>query len=291
MSARIVAAPVGTLDASGSGNIESQEYAAAAHTAITHVFRIDVPKSSAMFSAFSWKDANTEGNTDVSAGDTDITDISLNQTQFAEALASVLRDASGGKVTDASGISIATAHGSPAALGESVVSPYALDSGALPTARYVLKSEVRKEVEDQLDINGVLEYLEGDSLGSFVFDIDASGGAADMAGKLSVSAALRNLILQFPNRPAEFEGETTDTYSKLPVIAGDELTFVFNVSPVVTITQTSESANMIAAANNATGAGAEPLGTTDMPGNDAALSGLALTTGTRKVAFIVQVTA
>ena len=287
---RFVAAPVAVLDASGSGNIESQEYAAAAHTAITHIFRMDVSKGSDLFTAFSWADANNEGMVDASAGDTDISGAALDQAKFAAILAQVLNGAVGGKLSGATGSAIATAHGA-SALGEAYTTPYALDSGAAATTRYVLKSEIRKEVEDQLDVNGVLEYLAGDSLGSFQFAIDASGGAADMASKLAVSAALRNMILQFPNRVSEFAGETEGTYNHLPVIVGDELTFVFNVSPVVTITQSPETGNMIAAANNASGAAAEPLGTAVMPPDNGNLNGLALTTGTRKVAFIVKVIA
>jgi hypothetical protein len=280
MSARIVASPVGEFDASGTGYVESQEYAAAAHTAITHVFRIQLSKSSDLFSAFSWADVNTEGNVDVSAGETDISGAALDQAQFAAVLAQVLRDASGGKLT--ANATIMTAHGSPAALGEQYSAIYALDSNAPRTARYVMKSEVRKEIEDMLDANDVLEYLEGDTLGNFQFDIDASGGAADMAAKLADNAALRNLILQFPNRPAEFSGETESSYNKLPVIAGDELTFVFNTTPEVTITETAEPASVIDASN----AGVATAGDEDLD-----VAGLQVSTSTRKIAFIVEVIA
>lgn len=290
MSARIVASPVAALDASGAGYVESQQYAAAAHTAISHIFRMNVSKGSDMFSAFSWKDLNTEGTT---SGETAITDLSLNQLKFRDALMAVINDASGGKLADASGSSIVTAHGR-GELGDKYTLPYAFEGNAAsPTIRYVLQSEVRNEVEQMLNANGVLEYLEGDTLGNFVFAVDASGGAANMSTLLSADAALRNLILQFPNRPSEF-GAGASEYTKLPVIAGDEITFVFNVSASVMINQTTE-----AGSNIVTGAGAavanapaENLsGSSIFASGGNTTSGLNVSTTTRKVAFIVKVTA
>lgn len=279
MPAQLVASPLADMNATGTGTIESQEYTAAAHTDITHEFRISLAKTHDLFGAFSWSDVDTEGNVDVSSGQTNF-NISLDQAKFEAALAYVIRNALGGKanstfslVTNQSGVSSAQAVTAPTNL-----------SGADAVAETILDREVRLEVEDELDANGVLEYLEGDSLGDFSLSLDASGGAADMYDRLSEIPALRNLFLQIPNRTSEV-GETDASGSRLPVKEGDQVVFVFSVSPSVTITQVTENAD---AANNAvseTPGAPEDLSTANMP------MGMQLTTGTRKIAFVVEVTA
>lgn len=281
---RAVAQPVVNLDASGTATIESRVPEAAIHTQITHVFRLDVPKTSGLFTAFSWADDNTEGHMDASAGDTYITAQELDQATFAAALAQVINDASGGALSAYK--VVATTHdvsGNP--LQEDYATPYALDSGAPRTVRYELKSEIRKEMEELLNSNNVVEYLEGDSLGSFYFAVDASGAANEMAAQMDVSGVLENFILQFPNRPSVVN-KTDETFNGLPVIPGDELSFVFTSTPKVTITELSEDGG--ANPGGAADPGIAPA--LDMAGvNTSATSGLDITTGQRKIAFIVRV--
>jgi len=280
----IVAAPTAVMAATGSGEIESQQYTSAAHTGITHEFRISRAKTDDLFAAFSWADVSTEGNVDVSSGQTDFT-VALDAAKFKAALMSVIQNAIGGKPSAVFGLST---NQSTVPAATAAVDPSNLNGGT-KNAQTILDREIRLEVEAQLDANGVLEYLEGDSLGKFSLFLDASGGAADMYDKLSVTAALRNLFLQIPNRLSEV-GETDASGSRLPVKEGDAIAFVFNVTPSVTITQASESADNTAYGSNA-GAAAEPLGTAVMPPDNALLNGAVLSTATRKIAFVVEVTA
>lgn len=278
---QLVASPVGAMDATGSGTIESQEHTASAHTNLTHEFRIELSKTSALFSAFSWADVDTEGNVDAAAGQTDFT-ITLDESAFAAALKSVIEQAVGGKVSGGFDISTTIAATIPGA--QTVADPSNLGSGSR-IAETVLDREIRLEVEAELDANGVLEYLEGDSLNDFALALDASGGAADMASKMNVTSVLRNLFLQIPNRTSEI-AETDASGSRLPVAVGDALAFVFNVQPSVTISQTTESADSGNNANGAVSASAEDLATGNM-----ALGGTALSTGVRKIAFVIDVVA
>jgi len=282
----IVAAPLATMDATGSGVIESQRYTAASHVGITHEFRISRSKSSDLFGAFSWADVNTEGNVDVSSGQTNFT-ISLDEAKFKAALMSVIQNALGGKAN--STFMMATNQGTvPAA--NAVTDPSNLNGGT-KNAQTILDREVRLEVEAQLDANGVLEYLEGDSLGYFSLALDVSGGAADMYTKLSATAPLRNLFLQIPNRLSEL-AETDASGSRLPVKEGDAIAFVFSVAPAVTISQASEIADNNNLVGSGLGTNAEPLGTVTMGGAaDVTLNSHILTTNTRKIAFVVNVTA
>lgn len=278
--ALFVASPLGDMDATGTGNIESQQHTSASHTLITHEFRINVSKTATLFSSITWADVNTEGDVDASSGETDF-DVSMNKGVFAAALQAVIEGALGGKASAAFTL---TTNASAASTAATVVDPSNI--GAAPKiAQTVLDREVRLEVEGHLDANGVLEYLEGDSLGNFALALDASGGAADMAEKLSARAALRNLILQIPNRTSGGVALTDETGTRLPVQAGDEIAFVFTVAPEVTITQVSESAD---AAGAAAGTAANDLTLANiMPVDGTAI----LTTGSRKIAFVVQVIA
>jgi hypothetical protein len=278
--ALFVAAPTGNMNATGTGNIESQQHTAASHTAITHEFRASVPVGDALFSAITWADVNTEGNVDASSGQTDFT-VVMDQAAFAAALQAVIESALGGKAQNTFSLSTnATALSSQA----TVVDPSNLN-GAAKIAQTILDREVRLEVEAALNRNGVLEYLEGDSLGDFALALDASGGAADMASKLpSNSAALRNLFLQIPNRTSGGVAVTDESGTRLPVQAGDEIAFIFTVAPSVTITQVAETAD---AAGTAAGAAENDLTEASMPVDGIAI----LVTDPRKIAFIVQVTA
>jgi hypothetical protein len=267
------------MSATGTGQIESQQYTSAAHTGITHEFRTDLSKSSDLFAAFSWQDVDTELGVDVSSGQTNFT-IALDYAKFHAGLKAVIESALGGK---ASTFNISTNQSSvPSA--QAVTDPSNL-GGVAKTAQNILDREIRLEVEDELDANGVLEYLEGDSLGYFSLYLDASGGATDMFTKLSATAALRNLFLQIPNRLSEV-GETDVSGQRLPVATGDAIAFVFNVTPSVAITQTTESGD---AQGSAAGNNAELLGTTVMPPNNGAMNASILNTGTRKIAFVVTV--
>lgn len=283
---QIVAAPLATMAATGSGYVETQQHTTAAHTGITHEFRIELPATHALFTAFSWADVNTEGNVDASSGETDFT-ISLDNAAFQAALMGVIESAVGGKA--ASAFNVQTAASKQAAQS------YALPSnlgGASAIAQTILDREIRLEVENQLDANGVLEYLEGDSLGGFSLVLDASGGAADMAEKLNVGGAnntpyLRNLLLQFPNR-TDVVGLTDASGSRLPVMAGDGIAFVFSVAPEVTIEERDQSGDA-PASNGASTTGVGASSSLDVAGQMVLDNATFLTTDTRKIAFIVDV--
>jgi hypothetical protein len=282
-----VASPIGDMSATGTGTIDSQRLTLAAHTGITHEFRMSLSKTSDIFTAFSWADTNTEGAVDASSGLTNFT-IALDEAKFAGALKAVIEQALGGKANAA--FSLQTDRSSvPAA--EAVTDPSNL-SGGTRNAQTILDREVRLEVEAELDANGVLEYLEGDSLGYFNLALDASGGAVDLATKLAVSGPLRNLFLQFPNRSSEV-GLTDASGSRLPVAEGDAVAFVFNVSPSVNLIQRGETtdADSSGGSMGANGQNTTPpdLSTSNMPmSHDGAFT---LVTGTRKIAFVVEVTA
>ena len=278
-----VASPTGLMEATGSGYIESQQHTVAAHTGITHEFRLDVSKEGALFSAITWADVSTEGDLDASSGETDFT-VTMDQAAFAAALQTVIENAIGGKAT-LGPFNLATNASPPAA--KATETPGNL-AGAPKYAQTILDREVRLEVEGHLNSNGVLEYLEGDSLGGFSLVLDASGGAANMASQLtSNSAALRNLFLQIPNRTSGDVALTDESGSRLPVQEGDEIAFIFDVAPSVTITQVAETAD---AAGSAAGATENDLTTSSAPAMP--VDGIAiLTTEPRKIVFIVQVIA
>lgn len=280
-SAFIVAAPLGAMDASGTGTIQSLQHTEAAHTSITHEFRIELAKTSDLFTAFSWADVNTEGSAEAGAGDANFT-ISLDQAKFAAALKAVIEQATGGKADASFNIITSRSSVPPAA---TVADPSNLGSGAR-NAQTVMDREIRLEVESYLDNNGVLEYLEGDSIGNFNLVLDASGGAADMAAKLGDvdTEALRNLFLQLPNRNDQITWVSAGD-SRLPVKEGDAIAFVYTVSPNVKITQLDVNApapisgGLANSANDLTVAGMPVSGST------------MITTDTRKIAFVIDVIA
>jgi len=101
-----------------------------------------------------------------------------------------------------------------------------------------------------------------------------------------VKGALRNFFLQIPNRINPITSETDSSGDCLPVKAGDAVAFVFNVSPAVYITERNQSAGA-----SATQTSSNPLGTANMAGVDAALNASLLTSGTRKIVYIIEVSA
>jgi hypothetical protein len=280
----VVAAPLATMAASGDGYVETQQHATAAHTTITHEFSMDVPAGADLFKAFYWEDVNTEGAVDASSGETDFT-ITLDHVKFVAALKALIDGAEGGKLDICGDYSTDTSYSYSAG---SVTGPSNLGLGVTPIAQTILDREIRLEVEAELDTNGVLEYLEGDSLGGFNLFLESSGGAEDMAGKLDEDGSgntvyLRNLLLQFPNR-TDVVG-STDASGNLPVKAGDAVAFVFNVSPEVTVEQRNQL-GPDAGAGTTNNEAANDLGpTTNMTLNNTTF----LTTGTRKIVFIAKV--
>jgi hypothetical protein len=286
IKSQIVALPIAEMDASGTGVIDSIKHTNVLHTGITHEFRISLVKTHELFTAFTWADKSTEGNVDASSGYADF-DISLNQAQFATALAYVIANATGGKSVTSYSI------GTTSMFNNSRKNYVELSNlgTATRTAQTVLDREVRKEVEDLLDANQVMEYLEGDSLGQFNLVLDASDGGANMADLLGDvnTAALRNLFLQIPTRNSEDAALYGDEAgSRLPLKGGDVIAFIFNVNPVVNITQSDVSApNPVAPSTAPVMEGANDLSKPDeMSFVDNAAT---LITAQRKIAFVIDV--
>ena len=63
-----IASPLGVMDASGTGVVETILHTSAAHTQVTHEFRAVLSATHDLFKAFSWSDVDTEGNVDASSG-------------------------------------------------------------------------------------------------------------------------------------------------------------------------------------------------------------------------------
>ena len=281
----IVAKPEGSITTNGAGIVESQDLAYAGHTGITHEFRIPLSKTANLFSAFSWEDVNTEGDIDVSSGDTNFT-IALDEAKFKAALQAVIEGATGGKSTAT--FDLFTDHTSvPAAR---TVAAWGNLGSDISNCRTILDREVRKEVENLLDSNNVLEYLEGDSLGEFSLTLDASGAAADMYSKLMADNGkrMRNLFLQIPNRNSEV-AYTDASGSRLPVKEGDAVAFVFGTAPAVTITQRRQDAEGVNAADS-NGGVTEPALSLPNP-LYTATEVVSMNAGYRRIAFVIDVTA
>lgn len=281
----IVARPIADMDATGTGIVEKVTQASHTHTGVEYEYRADVAIASELFTSITWADINTEGAIDASSGSARF-DISMNKTLFAAALAGVIRTAVGGKLAAAGNYATAASANTQGSLA---ADPSNLGSAA-KTAQTILDREVRLEVEALLNVNGVLEYLEGDSLGQFSLSLDASGGAEDMADRLGDDQAdLRNFFLQIPNRPTLYDtagvsGEQADSGS-LPVMVGDTLGFVFDIDTEVTISEPPVDAGAI---ESVTGT-APALGVTGTLANPY-VSGT-LSTANRRAIFIVTVTA
>ena len=288
MPVQIVARTPADMEATGAGQVEAIEHTYAIHNALTHEFRISLSKSAGLFSAISWEDINTEGDSDASGGVANYS-IALDRGAFAAALKAVIEQAIGGPVTN--GFSLSTN-----VSGKSGVQTYALPSNmnsATAYAQTVLDREVRQEVEGYLNQNNVLEYLEGDSMTGFSLSLDASGGAYDMADKLMANnfSDLRHLLLQIPNRPITANGgevgATAATGSRLPVADGDAVVFTFNVQPAVKISQVDVTDPVVGEGVAQSGAAANNLATTGFNVGGS----VDMTTGNRFIAFVIDVTA
>ena len=83
-----IASPLGVMDASGTGVVETIQHTSAAHTSVTHEFRAVLSKTHNLFKAFSWSDVDTEGNVDASSGYAEF-NLALDQAKFRDALAQV----------------------------------------------------------------------------------------------------------------------------------------------------------------------------------------------------------
>ena len=283
MPVQIVARTPADMEATGAGQVETIEHTYAIHNALTHEFRIPLSKSAGLFSAISWEDINTEGDSDASGGIANYS-IALDRDAFAAALKTVIEQAIGGPV--ANGFSLSTN-----VSGKSGVQTYALPSNmnsATAYAQTVLDREVRQEVEIYLNANDVLEYLEGDSMTGFSLSLDASGGAYDMADKLMANnfSDLRHLLLQIPNRTGEVSA-TDATGSRLPVADGDAVVFTFNVQPAVKISQVDVTDPVVGEGVAQSGAAANNLATTGFNVGGS----VDMTTGNRFIAFVIDVTA
>lgn len=277
----IVAKPIAEMAADGDGHVERVQHATHIASAVQYEFRAQVPVNSALFTSITWADTNTEGAVDLSSGVARF-DISMNTVAFAAALADVIRDASGGKLATVGDYQTLTSANTAGVLAGD---PSNLSS-SIRNAQTILDREVRLEVESLLDVNGVLEYLEGDSLGGFSLFLDASAGAEDMAARMGDSgqhttadAHLRNFFLQIPNRPTLYDaegvsGEQTESGS-LPVMVGDTLGFVFNINTTVNIQEVDTTADA-----------AETPGTANQLGGAATVS---YSTPTRRAIFIVEI--
>jgi hypothetical protein len=280
-----VASPLGDMDASGTGIVQAFNYTNAAHSGITHVFTVNASATHDVFKAFKWYDNNTEGSLDASSGNASVT-VTLDQGAFAQALAALMANAQGGYVGTTT-VSLTTSRA--AGYSEPPVAGYSGMAAYTSNVRDVLDREVRKEVENELDNNGVLEYLEGDSLGQFQLGVDYSGGAIDMAGKLADDSKLRNLFFQFPNRD-DAVGVLDASGGRLPVISGDSVGFVFNISPAVEITEVPKNPEVADTTETPTSS-ALASGTTTATAAGLNIGAVSFTTSTRKAAFVIKVTA
>jgi hypothetical protein len=232
MPVSIVAAPLGFMDASGSGVVQKFNYTNATHSGITHIFSKEIDLTDDLWKAFTYADVNTEGSDGVDGGFAAV-DVSFNPTLFEAAMVSLMATASGGYVGNSEVTTSRTA-----AHSDYAIESYKSLTIASSTVTATVQKEILKEVEDELDRNSILEFFEGDSLSGFTLTVDYSGGAADMAGKLALQPNLRNLFFQFPgDRTSGGVDLTTPTGTRLPVVAGDTVSFVFKLNSKIDITE------------------------------------------------------
>lgn len=293
----ILANQAGAMSASGTGEVETVVHTNATHSGVEYEFRIDLPVTHNLFKSIGWADRNTEGAVDAGSGVAAF-DISMNKQMFRDALVTVINDASGGPIDDTVSTDVYETDATGARVPATLAALPSNLGNATPTARTIIDREVRLEVERLLNTNGVLEYLEGDSLGKFSLYLDASAGAWDMAGKLGdISGNLRNFFLQIPNRDyATVAGApytATDSAGTLPVMVGDTIGFVFDIDTTVSITEAdTTNAGAVGTTNPAV---SNPLGAVignNLPFDyfDSTSAGYdtTLTTGARRVIFIVK---
>lgn len=130
------------------------------------------------------------------------------------------------------------------------------------TLKATMDSEVEAEIRAFLNNNDVDEYLEGDYVSGLNLAVDYSGGAANMYDAINTENKqniLKSIVLQIPKRNTTAGGdfaETVQHYTRLPVKAGDSISFVFDLKTAITLTQVDKDAPTIAAGATGTAGGA-----------------------------------
>ena len=217
MAHYIVAPQMAALNASGSATVESVIPAAVAHADIEYIYKATVDISNGIFTAFDISDNQAY---DGSANFT----INLDESAFTSALAVLMAGARGNKLATARAALTGT--------------PYSADATGADLLKETLDREIKLEVQDFLNKNAVSEFLEGDAITGLDIAIDYSGGATNMYTALNTVANLRSIFLQLPNRKGWNGGADTDNhYEQLPVVVGDEISFVFNLDAAIAITE------------------------------------------------------
>ena len=106
-----------------------------------------------------------------------------------------------------------------------------------------LKNETQADVTKMLSYDTLADLLEANTLQTFAIDLDASGGANDLYEVMDddgAAAARRTLFTQLTESrveayaiPSDGSGnswENTNKLNFLPLVAGDKLVFVFDVT-------------------------------------------------------------
>jgi hypothetical protein len=273
MSAIIVAPAIGALAASGSGAVATEVPVSYVIAGITHRFVKDISASDALFLALDVSD------NDPAPGQSGY-NVLMDQSAFAAALKALMDSATGGAVGGA-GATIAAGTGVAAAVAQP------------KTLAELLTSEVRSEVQAALDSNDILAFLEANTFSGLTITVDTSGGAADIAGKLNNNDDLKIMFQQIPNRETVI-GETVTSTGALPVRAGDKISFVFDLTATISVTETenpapTDGAPASGASGNATdpGEGVQALPGYGSPGANAAATTYA--SRSRRVEFLFTV--
>lgn len=266
MAAKVVAPYVAQMDASGEGYVETIETATVTVTGITHVYGASAAADHALWAAFDLSDA------DPAAGEADFW-IDLSES-FVAALAGLMAGATGGKTTAA--INLTTGF-SDVADGAKKFDESLLD-------------EITAEIENALNNNGALEFLEADTVGDLEMRVDWSGAAANMRNGLRAGAANSNLLrlmyLQIAAREANGDQATMSVATLGDILqANDAFSFIFDCTPSVQVEERAQA--------GVTDVSGDPSGNT-VPGTnpDALLDYNApanFGTGKRRVAFIITV--
>jgi len=252
MAAYILSPEVVALNAAGTGSVQKVQAASTNHGGIQYVYKVNAQADDNLFKAFDITDVGADVNS------TDLT-ITLDFQKFHDRLAALMDSATGGKLS-----TNATAYSGQAS--SSVTANNTLNA--------TMVAEVIAEVKTFLNGNSVTEFLEGDTISDFSLTIDSSAGATNMYNAINNAAHLKCMFLQIPDRPTwGGNTETNKHYSQLPVVAGDEISFVFDLSTGVTITEVPVSLS-------ATGS---------QSGSAPNLTTANYTTLTRRVQFVIQV--
>lgn len=235
MSSTIVAPAIGSLSADGSGNVFAETPTSYVINGITHRFTQSIPSSHDLFAAFDITD------TEVAAGTSNYT-ITFDASGFATALAGLMATAVGGSVGSSS-----IAAGSDLAVGVT------LGTNDLDK---MLTDEVRGEVEAALGANGVMAFLESNTIANLTLSVGNMAGATDLANKINNEDDLRIMAQQIKKRNAPAALETQLNWDRLPVVAGDKISFVFDLTATINITESSDAALAVdGGAGNASGNG------------------------------------